>query len=76
MRILQIMTSKANGGAETYACDVITTLQAQADQRSGQHHSHTRGKSFPHGCVTVNRISASCSPFEFTNTGVRQNSPR
>ncbi len=26
MRILQIMTSKANGGAETYACDVITKL--------------------------------------------------
>ena len=26
MRILQIMTSKANGGAETYACDVITAL--------------------------------------------------
>ncbi len=26
MRILQIMTSKANGGAETYACDVISKL--------------------------------------------------
>jgi glycosyltransferase involved in cell wall biosynthesis len=26
MRILQIMTSKANGGAETYACDVMTKL--------------------------------------------------
>jgi len=33
MRILQIMTSKANGGAETYACDVITTLhEAGIDQ--------------------------------------------
>jgi glycosyltransferase involved in cell wall biosynthesis len=26
VRILQIMTSKANGGAETYACDVIAKL--------------------------------------------------
>ncbi len=26
MRILQVMTSKANGGAETYACDVIVKL--------------------------------------------------
>ncbi len=26
MHILQIMTSRANGGAETYACDVITKL--------------------------------------------------
>jgi glycosyltransferase involved in cell wall biosynthesis len=33
MRILQIMTSKANGGAETYACDVITKLhEANIDQ--------------------------------------------
>jgi glycosyltransferase involved in cell wall biosynthesis len=33
MRILQIMTSKANGGAETYACDVITKLhEAAIDQ--------------------------------------------
>ncbi len=26
MKILQIMTSRANGGAETYACDVMTRL--------------------------------------------------
>jgi glycosyltransferase involved in cell wall biosynthesis len=33
MRILQVMTSRANGGAETYACDVITSLHhAGADQ--------------------------------------------
>jgi glycosyltransferase involved in cell wall biosynthesis len=33
MRILQIMTSRANGGAETYACDVITKLnEAGIDQ--------------------------------------------
>jgi glycosyltransferase involved in cell wall biosynthesis len=33
MRILQIMTSKANGGAETYACDVMTKLhEAGIDQ--------------------------------------------
>jgi len=33
MRILQIMTSKANGGAETYACDVIIKLhEAGVDQ--------------------------------------------
>ena len=27
MKTLQIMTSRANGGAETYACDVMTRLQ-------------------------------------------------
>jgi glycosyltransferase involved in cell wall biosynthesis len=33
MRILQVMTSKANGGAETYACDVMTKLhEAGVDQ--------------------------------------------
>jgi glycosyltransferase involved in cell wall biosynthesis len=33
MRILQIMTSRVNGGAETYACDVIASLhRAGADQ--------------------------------------------
>jgi glycosyltransferase involved in cell wall biosynthesis len=33
MRILQIMTSKANGGAETYACDVMLKLhEAGVDQ--------------------------------------------
>jgi glycosyltransferase involved in cell wall biosynthesis len=33
MRILQVMTSKANGGAETYACDVMTKLhEAGIDQ--------------------------------------------
>jgi glycosyltransferase involved in cell wall biosynthesis len=33
MRILHIMTSRAHGGAETYACDVMTTLHgAGVDQ--------------------------------------------
>ncbi len=33
MRILQVMTSRANGGAETYACDVMTKLhEAGVDQ--------------------------------------------
>jgi glycosyltransferase involved in cell wall biosynthesis len=33
MRIFQVMTSKANGGAETYACDVMTKLhEAGIDQ--------------------------------------------
>ncbi len=33
MRILQVMTSKVNGGAETYACDVMTKLhEAGIDQ--------------------------------------------
>ena len=33
MRILHVMASKANGGAETYACDVIVRLhKADIDQ--------------------------------------------
>jgi hypothetical protein len=43
MRILQIMTSKANGGAETYACDVITKLhEAGVDQCVVMHEDAAR----------------------------------
>ena len=43
MRILQIMTSKANGGAETYACDVITKLhEAGVDQCVVMHEGASR----------------------------------
>jgi glycosyltransferase involved in cell wall biosynthesis len=43
MRILQIMTSKANGGAETYACDVMTKLhEAGIDQCVVMHEDASR----------------------------------
>ncbi len=43
MRILQIMTSKANGGAETYACDVFTKLhEAGVDQCVVMHEDASR----------------------------------
>src|SRR5208337_4805151 len=43
MRILQIMTSKANGGAETYACDVMTKLhEAGIDQCVVMHEDAAR----------------------------------
>lgn len=43
MRVLQVMTSKANGGAETYACDVITKLhEAGIDQTVVMHEDAQR----------------------------------